>query len=266
MEQNMFKQLRLIVQFLFLSIILIFTSFKNKDIDNIKKVVVSRNYPNIQPNGKIKYSDNKLTIYYCNEYEVYEFQSNQGFFTFNSKGETTNDSNRIVPEYFICRKKQSSGIEYNRGKSYSIDSYKKNVAKVDSIVYRVLASSLDLDSTNLTMVESKNLSPVIIEEKYVPKQTVLKSTYNPDTISFFFSKNMVDIDYSFSKKTDSLKGAKFIGYKAHFISKYYGNHPIKIDEIKLNLEMKKVPMDDKEFILSLIEQFKKDEHLLGSKR
>ena len=262
----MFKRIRLILQFLFLSIILFFTSFRKKDVDSFKKVVISRNYPNIQPNGKIKYSDNKFTIYYCNKYEVYEFQSNQSFFTFNSKGETTNDSNRVVPEYFICMKKQSSGIVYSRGKSYSMDSYKKTVAKVDSIIYRVLVSSLDLDSTNLRMVESKNLSTAIIEEKYVPKQMVLKSTYNPDTISFFFSKNMLDIDYSFSKRTDSLKGAKFIGYKAHFISKYYGNHPNKIDEIRLNLEMKKVQMDNKEFILSLIEQFKKDKHLLSSQR
>lgn len=194
----MSKTISLILLIGFLSITLICSSFKNKDGDKISKVIVSRNYPNIQPNGKIKYSDNNLNIYYCNEYEIYEYPSNQSFFTFNNKGQTTNDSNRIVPEYFICKKKQNSGIIYSKGKRG--DSFKKAVAKVDSIIYRVLFSSLDLDSTNLKLVESKNTSSGIIEEKYFPKQKLLKSTYNADTITFFFSKNMMDVYYSFLEK------------------------------------------------------------------
>jgi hypothetical protein len=262
----MSKIIKLILLFGVLSITLICTSYKNKDGDKIRKVIISRNYPNIQPNGKIKYSDSRLTIYYCNEYEVYEFTSIQNFFTLNGEGKTINDSNRIVPEYFICKKKQNSGIIYSKVKDNSIDSYKKSVAKVDSIIYRVLFASLDLDSANFTLVESKSESLGILEEKYVPKMKSLKPESLIDTISFFFSKNMMDIDYSFSKKTDSLKNSKFIGYKARFLSKYYGNHPIKIDEIKLNLNMKKVPVDNKEFIISFIEHFKKDEHILNSQR
>lgn len=263
MKQNSHKIFKLIVLLGVFPITLICTSYKIKEVDKISKIVISRNYPNIQPNGKIKYSDNNLSIYYCNEYEIYEYPSNQSFFTFNSNGETTNDSNRIVIEYFICKKNQNYGVIYSKGKGSSLSSYKKVVAKVDSIVYRVLVSSLDLDLTNLKLIESKS-DLGIVEEKYVPKIKLSNPVSLIDTISFFFTKNMMDVDYTFSKKTDSLKGTKFIGYKARFLSKFYGNYPVKIDEIQLNLEMKKAPVDNVEFILSLVKQFKKDkQHILN---
>ncbi len=263
MKQNTYRKFKLILLLGVCPITLICMSYKIKEVDKISKIIISRNYPNVQPNGKIKYSENNLSIYYCNEYEIYEYPSNQSFFTFNSNGETTNDSNRIVIDYFICEKNQNFGIIYSRNKGSSLGSYKKVVAKVDSIVYRVLQSSLDLDSTNFKLIESK-ADLGVIEEKYVPKIKLSNPVSLIDTISFFFNKNMMDVDYTFSKKTDSLRKTKFIGYKARFLSKFYGNHPIKIDEIQLSLDMKKVPVNNREFILSFIKQFKKDkQHILN---
>jgi hypothetical protein len=146
----------------------------------------------------------------------------------------------------------------NSAYAYVFDTIKKQnnnkIVKVDSVLAKWTLHKfvLPLDSTRLNLVSTEVANNKgILHETYVGKPP-----YLTDTMHYYFTNNLKNVDYSLSPKIDSLKNSKL--FKVKIIS-YSGPRDSSFSNKRREYEFEIVKVDSIEnckFIRSLFEKFK----------
>lgn len=131
--------------------------------------------------------------------------------TFETISETAEEVvNRLVflddtaYEYFIYKKGEPKGYEY-----YSLDSPAQREQFVDTFYNNTLfATMVFYDPKTDSLVSSQRIDKNRLEEKYIPK--IKYDASYPDTTVFLFDKRLQGVDYTLSKKLDSLRKMKLV--------------------------------------------------------
>ncbi len=187
------------------SILFINCDVRKMDFKGINLIV---NYPVVQIwSGNIKVIDllDTISIYYVNNYIVYKLGASRGL-------ETGQKRNGSEP-FFLYYQNSTIGSLYD-----SINQQGGGTkASVDSILFNRAYTGMksDLSDSDWQKRESIREGESLIE-KFIPKV----SSDNPDNVDtafFYYTNNLKEIEYSFSKKADSLAIMKL--YKIRLLYK-----------------------------------------------
>lgn len=229
--------------------ILFFVSFTCSEKKDLKCVSLWFSAPvNIYKKNdetKIALLKDTISIFYYSDYMVYRLLP-------TAKWETGENIKGTEP-YFIYKKGDSCGILFNSltDSSYGI------VCRMDSFLFNRALRGKDLEipvDTLWSITEVKKENAGILIEKYGPKREGDEASV--DSIYYYYSKRMNKVQYSFSKKLDSIRGMKLFKFRLIFNSKFSKSHNYVLPKREISFEIREeVPPDDKE-ILSLIKKYR----------
>lgn len=182
------------------SIFLNFVNCENKKYESYKNQVginLVFSYPIIQvvDNKTFFYKliDTIPIVYYKN-YRLYHLPKAR---ILETEDKVPNDNT-----YFLYQKDSSYGVEFK-----TTNKKFNNIIVVDSFLKeRAFAGAILQNGPNDTLVEIIKSENGNLLEKYVPKEN--NNNYF-DSLFFYYTNDLKSIDFSFSKKMDSLKMMKF---------------------------------------------------------
>jgi hypothetical protein len=182
--------------------------------------------------------------------------------TYHIKADTISQEHILTEtryNYFIYRKNNSKGIRYN-----SINELDSNkIISVDSFIKKKgnpLGLKSIIENRNDSLVKKINFeSDKTFIEKYVPRAKPNESYC--DTITFYYSKLMRPIQFSFSSYLDSLKDAKL--YKVCLSSNkmFSKQYSMMMPARDIIYEIREVKAADPDRLKILIEHYKQHEKL-----
>ena len=208
---------------------LLFNSSTCSQKKDLKCVSLSFSAPvNIyKENDEIKISILKDTIlvFYYSDYLVYRLLPTANWETGkNIKG---------TEPYLIYNKQDSCGILFNRA---------------------LRGKDLDIPADSLwSIMEVKKENGGILIEKY--GSTKQGDEMSVDSIYYYYSKKMNKVQYSFSKKLDSISGMKLFKFKLLFNSKFSKSYNGVLPKREISFEIREEDAPDVKEILSLIKRY-----------
>ena len=186
-----------------------------------------------------------ILVFYYSDYLVYRLLP-------TAKWETGEKIKGTEP-YFIYNNPDSCGILFNSltDSSYSI------ICRIDSFLFNRAFKGEDLDipvdSLWPIMEVKKEIGEILIEKYGSTKQGDEMSV---ESIYYYYSKKMNKVQYSFSKKLDSIRGMKLFKCRMIFNSKFSKSYNNVLPKREISFEIREeVPPDEKE-ILSLIKKYR----------
>lgn len=194
---------------------------------------------------KVALLKDTISVFYYSDYLVYRLSP-------TAQWETGENIKGTEP-YFIYKKHDSCGILFNSltDSSYSV------ICRIDSFLFNRALRGKDLDipvDSLWSITEVKKENAGILIEKYGP--TGEGNEMSVDSIYYYYSKKMNKVQYSFSKKLDSITGMKLFKFRLIFNSKFSKSHNYVLPKREISFEIREeVPPDDKE-ILSLIKKYR----------
>jgi|GEM_PF-4332705 len=208
-------------------------------------------------NNQLIVNSDSIGMFYCDDYTLYQIPVHASFSTgnFNKNGDEINEKiikEWINYEYVIHNKNKPFAFRFDslkaeNPKAVSIDSFQTHYTFKYFQFYQ---------SDNDSLLQSISVNHVLIE-KYVCKDK--KDASYPDTTFYYFKHGFENIDYSFSKKMDSIKKMKL--FKVESI---YNEIPLpngtKIPKRVWVFELRNNDNYNKSNILKFVNQFRKKEN------
>ena len=230
---------------LFIASFLFILGFRKED--STRKVVIDFNLPMIDNTGNLLNVTDSLCIFYERDLSLHKFSVVEDNFVNNIFTKQV-----IKYQYFGVQKNEENGIFYD-----SLNVKQSRNFSVDSVLTTRAFKKMKLyDGKNRILVERLKQDDGQIIEKYVCKE---KRDYSyPDTTFVYYSDKLKDIEYSFSRELDSLKGMKVQKMVMLYNAQQYAGMPVKFPERRLSFEMNEVPITNLEEIKSLFERLKED--------
>jgi len=149
-----------------------------------------------------------IAIVYYNNYILYHLPKKRVF--------ETDVKMKNQDSYFLQQRDSSYGFLFE---SESMNLSRR--VNADSFLKRKAFAGIKLENgPNDTLIEAINNYQGILLEKYTPKQN---SHSNFDTLIFYYANDFKSIDFSFSKKMDSLKQLKL--FKVRLINNQSFSYP-----------------------------------------
>ncbi len=178
-----------------------------------------------------------LNIFYCDNYILFQLPQNPAPTTAdnNNGGDITMKKVKVEETkcaYVIYNKKYNYGYLFD---SLSIE--KPRVISIDSfLTMRTFKKFPFYLENNVSLVEaSRNKINHTLIEKYIYKDK--KDISYADTIYYFYRKGFKNIEYSFSKKLDSIKKLKLYSVRLIYNKVPKGNHGMDIPKREFLFEI-----------------------------
>ena len=186
-----------------------------------------------------------ILVFYYSDYLVYRLLP-------TAKWETGEKIKGTEP-YFIYNKRDSCGILFNSltDSSYII------TCRIDSFLFNRAFRGKDLDipvDSLWSVMEVKKENDGILIEKY--GSTKQGNEMSVDFIYYYYSKKMNKVQYSFSKKLDSISGMKLFKFRLIFNSKFSKSHNDVLPKREISCEIREEAPPDVKEILSLIKKYR----------
>ena len=230
---------------------------KDGSLHILKSIKVSSNVPIILSNGKLENETDSLILIYYDNYVLYKIPNVSETFQniLDKNGQLLSrklTKRQIVYSYFFCKKTDVFGSFYD-----SINTQNGHKLSVDSFLIRKGYFQNNLydniyNNVNDSLVESVRSGSAELVEKFITKN-IYDESYN-DTTYLYYSTTLNNVQFTLSKKMDSLKHMKLV--KSRFIynetiSKKY-SFPLPARELWLMVEQ--IPIRDESEIISFIEK------------
>lgn len=187
-----------------------------------------------------------ISIFYYSDYLIYRLPPTVKF--------ETDEKIKGTEPYFIYNKKDSFGILYNS----LTDSSSGITCRVDSFLFnrgfKVKDIDLPVDSIWHLMEVKKDKGGIIIEKYGIMNQGDEMSI---DTIYYYYSKKMNKIEYSFSKKLDSISRKKLFKARFLFNSKFSSSNKMVLPKREISFEIREEDPPDVKEILPLIKKYQR---------
>ena len=194
---------------------------------------------------KIALLKDTISVFYYSDYLIYRLLP-------TVKWETGENIKGTEP-YFIYTERDSCGILFNS----LTDSACSIICRIDSFLFNRAFRGEDLDipvDSLWSITEVKKENGEILIEKY--GSTKQGDEMTVDSIYYYYSRKMNRVQYSFSKKLDSISGMKLFKCRLIFNSKFSKSHNGVLPKREISFEIREeVPPDEKE-ILSLIKKYR----------
>ena len=185
-----------------------------------------------------------ISIFYYSDYLIYRLSPTVRF--------ETGEKVKGTEPYFIYNKKNKLGLLFSsledstQGITYPVDSFLINRA--------LKGKDLDIPVDSLwSLIGVVKGKDGILIEKYGSIKPGDEMTI--DSIYYYYSKKMIKVEYSFSKKLDSVNRMKLFKARFLFNSKYSSSNKIVLPKRELSLEMREEIASDSKEILSLVKKF-----------
>lgn len=226
--------------------------------NSIKGIKLFVNYPVSIING-----DNNsffilidtVSIFYLDNYILYRLPESRNF--------ETNEKILGTESYFLFEEKATKGFFFTTIK----DSSKYLKLPVDSVLKaRAYFGANFYISPDDSLVEISTIDKNTYLEKYVKKtSTGFPPELTPDSIYYYFTNTMKDINYSISPKLDGVKKMKTYMVRIMFNQKFSEQHKLMINKREILYGIQKIVFKNPNEIINMIEQFKKSVSIMKSK-
>ena len=220
--------------------------------NSIKKVEFIFSYPLIQiTEGKIFFSNLKDTIciFYYHNYILYRLPTRKSFET----GENIAGTER----YFLYKKNDVYGLFF-KTKNDMIGTK----APVDSFLVNDGMQGMDFErpSDSLWKFIGQVKDKGIVLEKYAALKQ--GSEVSLDSIYYYYSKKLENVEYSFSKHLDSLANMKLFKVRLLINQKYSPRYNLTLPKREFLFEIKETPVSNTENLIQIFERSKKIDSLI----
>lgn len=219
---------------------------------NIKSVNVFFSLPYVVLSNdkvmvKTKSVSDSFSIFYNSNFILYKLP-----YTFSEQHNDSVIQSERRFTYFIYKYGNSDGYNFNPTK---VDSSAK--LNVDSFLANRAFANIDLYSENsynlfasIPVKDNLNLT-----EKYIT--TNLDRSF-PDTLIYYYSDQLNDLHYSFSKKLEEIKKLKIIKIRGIFKSRFDEEYKTILPYRELYFELKPQPLVQDSIVHSIISLFEKE--------
>ncbi|PXY41633.1 hypothetical protein DMB65_06695 [Flavobacterium cheongpyeongense] len=214
------------------SLILILFSFSiyslTKKKNKYEKIKIKYNLPFVKSNGDVGNVTDSLSIIYKGNNIIYEIP----YYYYSKKKETLGRTKTIF-KYFVYQNGSELGTWFD-----SINAPNKKTEKIINIhKEKTILSPPDLfDETNDVLINTiRNKEGYTTIETYIPK--FKKDLTYPDTMKVYYKNRLKNIDYSLSKKLDSLKKLKVFKIRFIFNTKLTKDYPYRTQNKELNISI-----------------------------
>lgn len=204
--------------------------------------------------GEIMPFDQSCNIFYYNDWILYQIPIKEMVTKEDANGltqmELTDSINHY--RYLVFQKSSRNGIMYDQdlspnGESVLVDSILKEIGSVSEDFFENPNDKL------VETIESPDKSAII--EKYVP-QTKPSDKYS-DSTHFYFVKNFIDVDFTFSRKLEMSKGLKLIKViKVYNAIPQNDKYKIAIPKRYLQFEIEPLIITNADYILEYFNKAK----------
>lgn len=187
-----------------------------------------------------------LLIFYYSDYILYRLSGTKKFET----GEKIAGSE----PYFIFNKKSKSGFLF----SSLNDSSMGTKFPIDSFLANRGARGKDFDfpvDSAWSLVEVVRNNQSIIIDKYGFIKQGDETTI--DSIYYYYAKNMNDIQYSLSKKLDSIKAMKLFKIRMLYNEKFSPSSSSTLPRREIVFEIRRIVVANAKEIIGFIEKFER---------
>ena len=175
----------------------------------IKTLNLIVSYPVVGGKGDLTLLPDTIPIIYAERYIIYKLPYMK---VTTYDGALT--SNKKQYSIFIFRKDDESGYLINDIN----DSIRLEKYPVDSILF-IRGFTVKWDVKNINLVESKiNRKAGTLLEKHIPNMVHDENTF--DSIYYYYSYKLKNINFSFSRQLDSIKNMKLYQIKLKYNKKY----------------------------------------------
>lgn len=216
--------------------------------NTLKCISLSYSFPTsvYRENDEIKIYTLKDTIliFYYSDYLIYRLPPTVKF--------ETDEQIKGTEPYFIYNKKDSFGIFFNS----LTDSSSGIICRVDSFLFnrgfKVKDIDFPVDSIWHLMEVKKDKDGIVIEKYGIMKPG---DELSVDTIYYYYSKKMNKMEYSFSKKLDSISRKKLFKARFLFNSKFSNSNKLVLPKREISFEIREVDPRDPKDVFSIIKKY-----------
>lgn len=220
---------------------------KDKQVaDGVTRLDLVGSLPVVIVNDSVRFFNltDTFEIYYFKDYILYRLPEIRD-------GNTDNKIPGTEP-YFMFRKNDKDGILFKSaaeggGKMHlPVDSFLRDRA--------FGGTTFDMRNTHLFINSSRqDQNPII--EKYVPRTVCDETMY--DSVYFYFDSELNDVDYTFSKRLDSLTQKKLYMVRLLFNEKFSKTYKVTVPKREVLFKLQKKSVPDPAEILSFVDRFEK---------
>ena len=220
------------------------TSTNNTSIQGVE---LTFSYPFIQiTKGNLNYSNLKdtISIFYYNNYVLYRLPPTKRF--------ETDENIPGTEPHFLYKKDGVYGLFFKT----KMDTLGTRIS-VDSFLVKegIRGRDFQLPSDSLWKFTGRIKDKSIVLEKYAILKQV--SEISLDSIYYYYSKNMEDVEFSFSPHLDSLAGMKLFRIRLLINQKYSPTYNLTFPKREFRFEIKEVPVSDTKDLIQIFERFEK---------
>lgn len=188
-----------------------------------------------------------VRIFYYEDYVLYRLPGRRIF--------ETEEIIAGTEPYFIFNRKNTHGFLFTSLKDSSLPTK----LQVDSFLANRGMKGKDFDllpDSVWSLIGETNDKENSIVEKYVLIKPGDETSI--DSISYYYTKTMDDVRYSFSKKLDSIKSMKLFRIRMVYNEKFDKHQNITLPQREIVFEFRKgINFDEKAEVTNLIKNFKK---------
>ncbi|HKO80954.1 MAG TPA: hypothetical protein VJU78_11190 [Chitinophagaceae bacterium] len=201
----------------------------------------------------VSIADSPIIYYYKNRvlYQI-NHPYNNSYVKFDTSGNII--SEQLIKEgvrfsYFIYEKDSVYGLSYDsidapNCQRYLVDSFLRTKFSAQEVMFDNTDDSLVLLNTDTINYD--------LFEKYIPK--IKPDETYPDSGYYYYSDKLKGINYSFSKKIDSLKKMKLCKVKFIYNPIPKGSNPFETPRREFQFEIKEIPVANPKEILAFFER------------
>lgn len=236
-------------------ILLLFTT-KCK-LGNSQGLRIAEVYHNLQIPKKdgalIDWADSVKVIYHQN-FILFQvpYTEELSFVEWDSLGEPqeTLIGAELKHQYFIYRNGDSIGFSYK-----SLNDQTAQEKRVDTFLNtKVFGTLVFYDKENYTLVETQKINDTVLE-KYIPK---IKFDYSyGDSMYYYFSDKLKNLDYTLSKELDSLRRTKLFRVVSIYNSGYDTTLKAQLPRHVYTFEIRPTTLNNTKQITEFFDRFAK---------
>jgi len=237
----------------FLSTCILFSNscvIKNVVVKEISGIKVSHTFPNMTMTGKVlDYDTLSTNIYFYKDLILYK-----PMYQFGSKLNGQTLETGVKTYYFVYKKNELFGFLFDdykkiNGEAFLVDS----VLKTDFTYNREFYKILDRGNAKLDKLSSTKNKKVY---SFKGDKSNLFDTTNSGIITLEFTSGFPDIQYSLSRKLDSIYKMKLTTTKIINNARYLKESNIYLDKIEQYYKLEKLKIENPKVLLSFFDYYK----------
>jgi hypothetical protein len=206
----------------------IFSFTKQKEQNPFKKINIKYNLPFLKNNGDIGNLADSLSIIYSGNNIIYEIP--------HYLSVEKNDSivsTKTTFKYFAYQKGAEEGFWFDS--INAVSKKKENIFTVHKEKTFLTPPDLFDEKNDVLIDTNRNKDGYTLIETYVSK--IKKDITYSDTMKVYYKNELKNIDYSISKKLDSIKKLKVFKIRLIYNSKAIKEYPYKLSKRELNVSI-----------------------------